>query len=715
MGNSFHFITYATMPNTYDNDKLWKTTLTIAEKYKDGKDPIYDTSGDFYDLLEKDPEKKREMITLEMKARTDAINVMNMRDDMFIDYRKEAMANYQLETSKRAQYLKEKDLSFRTNECQPIVRTFTDRLHGAIIRANFTTNVYPDSATKESAKRVQNLLASCWYRAKVKESLNDTLFDTTLFGLWFARTGFRITPEVAKQIKELNAAPIEKDDDGNDIPKNNPDLKGDFVKFEWVSLFNIYGEPGIPFNKQRRLIYRKIMPLDDIEERIAWLVTLTKDMKAFILDKPQQFSTKNYDLIRLIKYYRKASFKRMPDGTKWISPEDQHNIDEFFELKTDDGHCEYCEFWLKKNLLIYVNGFNVYDWPNPRWDGTHPFKVSNFTRCPGTWIADGAGTLLAWSQKLYNSLYNMTFDLTKLNAGPMFVLKPGQSIRGNKDGKMVFDPFSFIQMEGGDTEINALKFPDVNPASLRVTSDIMEMANFMIAPSAYNQAQWVSRSATDAQFKYEWLKDSIVNMMESVNEMLADTYRDWISTMRTKMPKEFNFFYPKWDKGKGLVKWRVTKEDLEGEYSYEISSESIKEMNKIVERQQFLELLKVLQTVGNDPVTGRWLIDMPKLAAVAIDLFNQDLELLLEDDDYVKQLKWAEQIKIKLQKEIRKMHEDAGDSFSPEEKQAYAQQKQAEAEAEGGPLQQWPPQWQQPAGGPVAAMNPGDILKRSIE
>lgn len=685
----------------YDNELIWKKTETLSERYDDKNERQYDASGDFYKVNNINSDEKWKKI-LESKMRQDVIRVIDLRDTMFMDFWKEAMANYALDTKERSAFLKSQWLSFRTNECQPIIRTYVDRLYSAIIRANFTTKVYPETAKPEAARRIQNALSACWYRAKVKKSLADQLFDTILFGLWFSRTGFRMTKEVIDQIQDIAINKEYVDEEWNKVERF-VELKGKFAEFNWVSLFNLYGEPSIDFYKQRRLIYRKILPFSDIKERLNGMVQFTDDMQAIILEHPQPFSTKNFDLIRLIKYYRNSSLSKMPTATD-KNVEDNRNIDEFFEVKNDDGHCEYCEMWMKDNLVISVNGYVVFDGVNPRWDGTHPFKVTQFTRSPGVWIADGAGTLLAGAQKLYNSLYNMTFDLSKLHAGPMFVLKPGQQIRGNKDGKLVWDPFSFVQVEWGDTEIKALQFPEINPSTTRVMSDILEMANFMIAPSTYNATEWVSRSATDAQFKYEWLKDSIINVMESVNEMLALTYQDWIQNMRVHMPEKFNFYYPEGDKSKWLKKGTLYRSDLEAEYSYEIDSESIREMNKIVERQQFLELLKVINLVGKDPTSGKWLINMTKLAEVALDLFNQDLWLLLDDKEYLKQLVDAEKLKLDLQDAVRALYKDRPEGNREEQPQQPL-----------APQEWWQQQFQQQPQQQKPALDMQSFLKRTME
>jgi ribosomal protein S18 acetylase RimI-like enzyme len=98
---------------------------------------------------------------------------------------------------------------------------------------------------------------------------------------------------------------------------------------------------------------------------------------------------------------------------------------------------QYQNVWLgvwehnHKAIRFYEkNGFIIFDGPNPlnknpdRPKRVHPFKWIGYTRAPGVWIADGLGPLLAGQQRLYDALYNMSFDLLKFSAGPMFLLAP---------------------------------------------------------------------------------------------------------------------------------------------------------------------------------------------------------------------------------------------------------------------------------------------------
>jgi hypothetical protein len=201
--------------------------------------------------------------------------------------------------------------------------------------------------------------------------------------------------------------------------------------------------------------------------------------------------------------------------------------------------CEYVEYRDGPNLAMCINGYLVYDYKNPLETKRHPFKVINYTRNPGVWVGDGVGTILAGTQKLYDAMFNIMFDLAKFNAGPMFLLKPGQFIEGNEK-QLNYEPFTFKQLRSPDnSNIEALAMPKLDAANFKVMNDILDMANFAISPSTYNQLQGVSRSATDSEYRFQSLRDSLRPLSESINETFTETIKDWLLMAKKNMPQKF--------------------------------------------------------------------------------------------------------------------------------------------------------------------------------
>lgn len=81
--------------------------------------------------------------------------------------------------------------------------------------------------------------------------------------------------------------------------------------------------------------------------------------------------------------------------------------------------------------------------------------------------------------------------------------------------------------------------PEPNPSVSKGMADILEMSQFALSPSSYNQLQGVSRSATDSNLRYEGLKDSVLALMDSMNNMLNFIANEWIKEAKLKMPNNF--------------------------------------------------------------------------------------------------------------------------------------------------------------------------------
>ena len=105
-----------------------------------------------------------------------------------------------------------------------------------------------------------------------------------------------------------------------------------------------------------------------------------------------------------------------------------------------------------------------------------------------------------------------------------------------------------------------------------------------------------------------------------MNEMLTDTAEDWIEYMKEYMPEEFEV--PVFgDDGSVNERKTIKQKDLEGRYIYEFEFESIKDINKIVERSQFNDIVTAVKTLGQDPVTQRRQVKNEDLLKNGLDLF----------------------------------------------------------------------------------------------
>jgi len=483
----------------------------------------------------------------------------------------QAIKDYTLSTIDRALELKQKNKSFMTNEKQPIIRTYVDRLVQGLFRTNFFIKAYP--LTKSDNKRteaVQRFVERCFSSSKAKSALLDMWITAITNGVWYARTWFKMNPDRVRQIKNLEDNSTYYVDDY-------------YARFEWVSEFCLFGEPYQNFYDQRYIIYRKVLPIKNILNKIKYLDTkIEEEHIKLIIDHPKPCSTKNYDKVRLIKYKER---KLLEWELEWL--------EKVFDVNFDNDYCEYIEYRTKENLIVMVNGYIVFDWPNPLDGRVSPFKMINFTRLPWTWIADGAWTLLAWQQRLYDTLYNISFDLLKFAAWPVFLKQPGMAIEGMEE-TFNYEPFSFKQVRG-PWKLETLPMPVPDASVSKGMTDILNMSNFAIAPTTYSQTEWVSRSATDSQYRYEWLKDALLVLIESLNEMLTITAKEWLIDAKNNMPKKFALPVL-WKTGKVKDRETIKLEDIKWEFVFEWDSESIRDINKVIERSQLVQFTNFIRS-----------------------------------------------------------------------------------------------------------------------
>lgn len=612
-----------------------------ANKYTDQRErdriskDLY--SRDFYkwNRIEKSKNKEwKETLELENDLRNIVQTKIKDYEETFFQSWVQTIKDYTLTTVDRAIELKQKNKEFMTNEKQPIIRTYIDRLVQWLFRTNFFIKAYPLTKSDEkSAEAVQKFTERCFSSSKAKKALLDMGTTAITNWIWYARTWFETSPEKIKEIKNLES-------------KQKTYYVNDFyAKFERVSEFCLFGEPFQNFYDQRYIIYRKILPIKTILNKIRNLdVKIWEEHIKLIIDHARPCSTKNYDKVRLIKYQEEKILR-------WMWDDFNYSTENIFDVTFDNDYCEYIEYWTKDNLIIMINWYIVYDWENPLDWRVSPFKYINFTNLPWTWISDGAWSLLRWQQKLYDSLYNISFDLLKFKAGPMFLKQPWVSIEWMEE-TLKYEPFSFVQVRW-PWKLETLEMPAPDMSVSKWMTDILNMSNFAIAPTTYSQTEWVSRSATDSQYRYEWLKDALLVLISSMNHMLTITAKEWILDAKKDMPSKFRL--PVLWKDWKVKDWEEVKlEDIKWEFVFEWDSESIRDINKIIERSQLMQFTNFIKTFGQDPITQRWLIDSEKLLEEWISLFNGDTSMILWEKEYYKRLKKAQEKWMEIQEELRK-------------------------------------------------------------
>jgi len=609
----------------------FKKEDTLLKKYEKSKEikkwnsPNYFYEINWYNEIKK---WKQTIIELENEIRGDIQNIVDLFDKTYFKKWIKAIKNYTLTWIDRRLDLRARKLDFLTNEIQPVVRTYVDRLVQSLFRTSFYIKAYPLSKWKaDRVKKMQHLIERWFASSKAKKALLDVWTTAITNWIWYVRSWFNAPSDVAKDML-------------SDKPKVY-NVDSFYTVFERVSEFCIFWEPFIPFDKQRFVIYRKIIPLQDALVRIwCFNKTLTDEQKEIIINNPKPINTKNYDKVRLIKYYEED-----------ILNQKEYNIDNYYNTTFWNDFCEYIERRDRENLILMINWYIVYDGPNPLENRMSPFHYLNSTNMPWTWIADGIWTILEWPQKLYDALYNMSFDLMKFQAGPMFLKQPWVDIEWMTD-VLNYRPFTFVQIEW-PWKLETLQMPTPDPSIYKGMTDILNMANMSISPASYSQYEWVSRSATDSQARLEWLKDATVVLITNMNRLLTEVAEVWLEEMKIKMPEKFSI--PIFDKWWDIKDWdEISIKDLEWKYLFEWDSESIRDLNKVVDRAQLTQLSQFIKMFWQDPIDWKRLIDTRSLLKEWLSLFwKEHSGLIISDEEYTKAVEDSQKLKIKLQKVLQ--------------------------------------------------------------
>ena len=340
-----------------DAHLLLEHTDTITEKmWLQSLSYIPPQNFSFYDAnFKKGPDgkfvtDKDGKMMLESQFRSDIIKRIIAYENTFFPKWIQAWKDYLLYTGDREYELRRKGMCFLTNEKQPIVYTFVNRLHQALFKANFTIKTYAMSESKtKSAKAVQRFIEFCFSSSNCRQGMIDCGFTSLLLGPGYARTTFDVSKEKVKQIKD--------DVLSNDSVKKVFNVTNNYANFEWVSEFSLFGEPFVPFYEQRDMIYRKVLPIKSIMKKIQSInKEITMDHFRYIIRNPKPFSFKNYEKIKLIKYYQSSVVDSMVANN-----EPNFLVDNYFRMTRDNNHCEYIERWTEDNLVIFINGFIVFD------------------------------------------------------------------------------------------------------------------------------------------------------------------------------------------------------------------------------------------------------------------------------------------------------------------------------------------------------------------
>ena len=568
--------------------------------------PVSKKPFDFYWKNYKDSAKKEKTASA---IRTDMMRISKIFESSFYPKWMIALEDYHLSAIRRKLLLKKAHQENFANAKQPIIRTFVDRLLKWIIKANFWIKVKAVSPEyKNQVDAVQTAIEWAFATAKWKSKLQDIASSAILNGNGFCKASFSTPQEKYNNLE-------------------NPDVKQyvridkDYAKLDWVSEFDLYYEPTSPLRwAQQFVAYRTIKPLKSVLKWIEHMdEIITPDHLVEILKSPKPFLQKDYDQSRLVKYYEDM-FECDP---KFVS------MDQAYRVAWNNDKVEYVEIWTPDTLTVCINGYIVADMANPYADRDewHPFFSSHYTRSPWVSVAEGIGIILWDIQRWYDSLFNLLLDQATMTASPMIMLSAWQTLNMDDSDTIFTWKRWWIFLNPSQWDIRFLTPPTIDQWVITMLQQMLEMAQFNVAPATYADYNTQSRSAQDSQLRFEWLSDTVALFIDSVSNMLNEIAQAWLLDMQRKMPEFFEL--PIFDKEWMIKDWKKMKRsDLEGKYIFEWASESIKDVNTLIERSQLPELINSLSWFMVDD-NWRSIIDKQKFLSYICNLYWIDEDVVL--------------------------------------------------------------------------------------
>lgn len=630
------------------NNKTSLVVNSVEQLVKDWLMPNKNITFDFYKKNFKDDKLK-----VASALRDDVNRIQKVFETIFYPKRVQGIEDYTLSTARRALKLKQDGREGFSNVKQPIIRTFVDRLLKGIAKANFSVKVNPVSSEyKNQVEAVQHAINRCFSTAKVKSKIGNIASSAFLNGNGFCKASFSTPKEKLENIKNPETREYVK-------------IVDEYAKFDWVSEFNIYFEPTEKIRgSQRFVINRQIKPLKDVLRIISKMdESISPEHLMHIMQNPRPFSNKDYNLVRLMKYYDNA-----------CNLINNFNLEKTYQVAYNNEKVEYVEIWTPDTLSVCLNGYIVADTENPlklraKW---HPFFSSHYTENPGIWISEGIGILLGDVQRGYDALFNLLLDQATMTASPMMMLSPWQQMtREDSDTKFTWKPWGIV-MNAGPGTVSFLTPPSVDQGSVAILKDMLEMAQFNVAPATYADYNTQSRSAQDSMMRFEGLADTVALFVDSMSNMLNEVAQAWLLDMQEKMPETFQL--PVFN-AKGMVEsWKnIKRTDLEGKFIFEWSSESIRDLNTVLEKQQLNDMIQFIGAFGVD-WAGRSIVDKRKLLQHACKIFHIDEDIIMSDEEVTKLLEKAAVDQQEIAQKLSQMQAPQEQGQPPEEApEAYPQ------------------------------------------
>lgn len=652
---------------------------------------------DFYWRNFEQNAKKENVISA---IRQDVTSLINMFEESFFKVRWIGIEDYTMSNARRALWLAKNKMEWRANSRTPIVKTFVDRLMKWFVKANFSITASAlDDSWKDEVDHAQNAIEWAYGTSWARDALMTAAQTAMLNGNGYVKAQFRTAKEKINSIM-------------NPESRKYISISESYANMSWISEFELFYDPILSMENQRFVVYRGIKPIKDILKAIQSMdKSISPEHLWYILANPRPFSNRDFNKVRLVKYFGLNAFKH--NG--------KYDFDNIYNIAINNDKSEYIEIWTRDTMTICINGWLVADTVNP-YKGReywHPYYVCNFSETPGMKVSEGAGSILGDIQKAYDALFNLLLDHASMTASPMLWVQAGKVIHNKKevDGTLKWKWWDVLEMEDKGN-MDFIVPPALDQGIISTLQNMLEMANFSISPTSYSDYNSQSRSAQDSMMRFEWLSDWVALLVESISKMLNKIAQNWLLDIKEKMPDLFEvpIVNSKWAVN---ARKKIKKSSLEGKFLFQRESDSLADANELIARSQINEYLNNILRVGVQS-DGSSMVDINALLKHINKLYKWPKDIVLDKSKYYSQIK-EDQIKkteigIDVQaagiQQQQKIQEELQQQQAPQEEQMPQEQQMPQEWGHGYRLPEEEPQEQQ--NGPSDTQAFLDMLSKNL-
>lgn len=625
----------------------------------------------YMDFYWKNFEQNSKKETVASAIRTDILRLVKIFEQSFFKSWQIWLEDYTLSNLRRQLFLEANDRANWANVKIPIIKTFVDRLKKGISKANFSLKANAlSSDNKDSVEAIQAAIERCYSSCSGRKVLMQAIHSAILNGNGFIKAQFKTPKEKLSAIK-------------NPESKQYYKIDSTYAQMDWISEFDLFYDPTLSLQEQRYVIYRSIKPIKSILSIIDTMdEKISPEHLNYVMSNPKPFSRKDYSQIRMIKYWGLEATR------KW----NNYDMDNLYNISFNNDKAEYVEIWTPDTLSVCINGWIVADTVNPYKDREyrHPYYACHYADSPGTTVSEGAWIILSDIQKWYDTLFNLLLDHASMAASPMLWVQAGKVIfnKKNVDHELNWKPWWVLEMEDKGN-MDFITPPALDQWIISMLQNILETANFSIAPTSYSDYQSQSRSAQDSQLRFEWLNDTVSLLVDSVSNMLNQIAQNRLLDMQWKMPDLFELplYNSKWN-----IQWwkKINAKALEGKYIFEWASDSIADVNDIINKAQLNEYIWYLTRVGM-PWDGTTYIDIPNMLNYINSLYKWPTNIVRDEKTYYSKSEEDQTKKAEIQANIQQIQANAEMEIQQQQQMAIqaTQQEQQQETPQEVEWQQW--------------------------